>query len=340
MKRPSFADSFEVLCLQVADDGRGDALFGGNLQRVRAALRPFIVGAKFPSVYFEFPLIGDPFLDVTVLYGELDANTRIASQAAEGSEAMLDWYASMRVDNNAISCGFELDMKESECPAAAVHFQPRAHSDLVVPFCEAVGEPQRASLYLDLAARMPEGWPLSFFGLFRGRPGSPLRVCGYMEADEQALCAKDPGRLQGAFDAIGFSAYDEEMLAQVCDLLSVTPGTVDFQFDVFEDGSLGPVFAIDAQFAIEQPESVAASFANGDGARVMNLLESWGVADERWHAGVQTTFARAIPVEREDGSAGRYAFTIMPQWVKARWKGAALQPSKLYLLGGAGFLDD
>ena len=28
MKVPSYPDSFEVLCLQAADDGRGDALFG------------------------------------------------------------------------------------------------------------------------------------------------------------------------------------------------------------------------------------------------------------------------------------------------------------------------
>jgi hypothetical protein len=188
-----------------------------------------------------------------------------------------------------------------------------------------------------MAKRMPEGWPLSFFGMFRGRPGSPLRVCGYLSDNEKKACAKDPGRMKEVFDTVSFSAYNETMLAEISELMSVTPGSVDFQFDVYDDGSLGTVFAIDAQFAIEQPEAVFSSFTDGGGAQVMNLLERWGVADKRWWAGVQTAFARAIPAERDDGSIGRYAFTLMPNWVKARWKDTALQPSKLYLLAGAGF---
>ena len=339
MKQPSYADLFEVLCLQAADDGRGEMLFGDSLQRARSALRPFMVGKRFPDVYLEFPLIGKPFLDVTVLYGELEPGTRIASEAAHGTEAMLDWYASERANYERVSCGFELDTKESDCPKAAVHFQPRENIDLVEPFCEAVGEPQRAPLFLNLAARMPQGWPLAFFGMFRGRPGSPLRVCGYMSSNEQAACANDPGHLKDAFDAIGFSAYDEAMLAQVAELMAATPGGIDFQFDVFDDESIGSTFAIDIQFAIEQPEAVFASFASGGGARIMNLLERWGAADERWHAGAQTAFARAMPVELEDGTMARQAFTLMPQWAKARWKDGVLQPSKLYLLGSAGLLD-
>ena len=50
MKALSHADAFEVLCLQAADDGRGDVLFGDSLPRARKALRPFMVGEKFPSV--------------------------------------------------------------------------------------------------------------------------------------------------------------------------------------------------------------------------------------------------------------------------------------------------
>lgn len=339
MKCPSFADSFEVLCLQAADDGRANVLFGDSLQRARTALRPFMVGNTFPDVYMEFPLIGEPFLDVTVLYGELDANTRILSPAASGTEVMLDWYAEASAGHANISCGFELDTKERDCPAAAVHFQPRTNIELVVPFCEAIGEPQRAPLYLDMAARMPEGWPLSFFGLFRGRPKSPLRVCGYLAHEEREACAKDPKHLKAMFDAIGFSAYDEEMLAQASELMATTPGLVDFQFDVYDDGLLGTTFALDAQFAIEQPEAVVASFSDGGGAQVMNLLEQWGAADSRWQLGSQAAFARAIPVERDDGSIGNYAFTLIPQWTKARWKDAVLQPAKLYLLGSAGFLE-
>ena len=367
MRMPSQADAYQVLLLQAADDGRGPVLFGECLGRAREVVRPFFVSEKFPSVYLEHPLAGRPFLDVTLLYSELAQGARVASGMAAGTGAMLDWFAGIydaysdgdadgrsggdadghadeRVERHAgkhagICCGFEIDVKDASLPAAAVHFQPRSHTELVGPFCAAVGEPQRAGLYLSQAARMPQGWPLSFFGMFRGRPGSPLRVCGYLGADEVCACAEDARLLAARFDEIGFSAYDDAMLAQVAQLMGVTSKAVDFQFDIYPDGRLGDVFAIDVQFGIEQPEAVRASFADGRGARVMGLLEQWGAADERWRLAAQAAFARALPVQLDDGTIRRYAFTLMPQWAKARWSAGVLQPSKLYHLAHAGLLE-
>lgn len=338
MRAPTHADAYQVLLLQASDAGRGSVLFGQSLPHARKELLPFMVGKRFPSVYLEFPLVGEPFLDVTVLLGELEPGTRIASEAARGSEAMLDWYAQIRTHDDAISCGFELDTKDPELPSAAIHFQPRKHTGLVRLFFEAIDEPERADLYLNQAARMPEGWPLSFFGLFRGRPGSPLRVCGYLGLKSQQACANDPQLIAEAFRDVGFHAYDDAMLEQVSTLLSAVPGQTDFQFDVYPDGTLGNTFAVDAQFGIEQPEAVQRTFTEGGGARVMSLLESWGIADDRWRLGAQAAFARAIPVEIEDGGLGKYSFTLMPQWVKVRWIDGVLQPSKLYIFARAGLL--
>ena len=340
MTVPSMADSLAVLLLQAADNGRGPMLFGDSLARARAQAAPFMVGGDFPNTYLEFPLIGDPFLDVTVLYKDLDPGVTVDSPAAEGSEAMLAFQAEAYERFEDVNCGFELDTKAPELPRAAIHFQPRKHRELVAPFCEAIGEPERAQTYLDFNERLPEGWELSFFGLFRGRPGGAMRVCGYLPADVKEACVQDPGYIGKTFDEIGFSAYDEHMLSQVSQLMRVTPGGIDFQFDVYPDGHLSEVFAIDAQFGIEQPEAVMTSFTDGPGAAVMRQLQDWGVADGRWRLGAEAAFARALPVVLEDGSVGRFAFTLMPQWVKARWINGVLQPSKLYLLGHAGLLGD
>lgn len=302
MKAPSFADAFEVLCLQAADEGRGPILFGDSLARARTAARPFLVGEEFPSVYLEFPLTGDPFLDVTLLYGSLEPGVRIDSEAAAGTGDVLDWFADISRSYESVSCGFELDTKESELPAAAIHFQPRRHMELVRPFCEIVDEPERADLYLGLAERIPKGWPLSFFGMFRGRPSSPLRVCGYLSPQENAACGEDATRLSKVFDAIGFDAYDEPMLAQARELMAASSLTTDFQFDIHADGRLGDTFALDIQFGIEQPHAVKASFDTGIAGTIMRLLERWDAADERWHLAADAAFARSIPVEREDGT--------------------------------------
>ena len=338
MIAPSYTDAYEVLCLQAGDAGRSSVLFGDSWARARYGLRAFMAGKEFPDVYFEFPLAGDPFLDVTVLFGELEPGLRIESDAAAGSGPMLDWYSVARSEYDEITCGFELDTKNPELSAAAVHFQPRSRVELVQPFFDAIGEPRRARLYLDLAQHMPAGWELSFFGLFRGRPASPLRVCGYLGKEQNEACANDPRYLAKIFDEIGFAAYDDKMLEQASQLLAVNPVGADFQFDVYPDGSLGDVFAIDVQFQIQRPEMVRASFEEGLGARAMHLYERLGVADARWKLVPEMAFARAIPARGANGEMGRYAFTLVPQWSKLRWKAGVLQPAKVYALGGAGFL--
>lgn len=330
MKVPSHAAACQTLLLQAADGGRGPVLFGDSFERASTAVLPFLVGEKFPTVYLEHPLAGDPFLDVTVLYNRLKPGTRIDSSVAAGSDAVLDWFSDVRDAHPGICFGFEIDAKEPDLPAAAVHFQPRSHTDMVAPFCETVGESERAELYLNLAECMPESWQLSFFGMFRGRPGSPLRVCGYLDRDEMDACAADPRHLANRFDEMGFSAYDGAMLAQVSELTAAAPGWGDFQLDVYPDGTLGNVFAIDVELCIEQPQAVRSSFADGPAARFMRLLEGWGAADGRWKLAAESAFACALPVELDDGADGRYAFTLMPHWVKARWADGVLQPAKLY----------
>ena len=78
MKALSHSDAYQVLLLQAADEGRGPLLFGDCVERARNAVLPFLVGESFPDVYLEHPLAGDPFLDATILLGQIERGTRIA----------------------------------------------------------------------------------------------------------------------------------------------------------------------------------------------------------------------------------------------------------------------
>ena len=342
MDAPSNSVGYEVLCLQAADNGRGKVLFGDSLPRARSLVSPFVETEDFPSVYLEFPLVGEPSLDVTVLYGPKNPDAPIDSPAAAGTEELRAWFVDACSGYDSVSWGYELDTSKEPLPAAAIHFQPRQHTELVEPFFAAIGEPERAALYLDLAKRMPKGWALSFFGLFRGRPNSPLRVCGYLSSRAIQHCLQIPDRLQKVFERVGFHAYDDAMIEQVIAVMDAAPSTLDFQFDVWPDGSIGDTFALDIQFGIEQPEAVRKAFTTGESSRIMPLLESWGIVDKRWRLGVDATFALGVNVTPRDGKddgMDRYSFTLMPQWAKVRWKNGVLQPSKLYLLGKAGYMD-
>lgn len=338
MKVPTHAQAFQALLMLAAADGRAETLFGNSLERAMEEVPPFLVGKTFPNVYLEHPLVGDPFLDVTILFSSIEAGTRIASPAVGNHGALIDWYASIHDQNEDISFGFELDTSAASMSQATIHFQPRTHRDLVRPFCELVDEPDRAGLYLSLANRMPKQWSLSYFGLFRGRTASPLRVCGYLSEHEKTACANDPSHLAAVFDEVGFLAYDDAMLRQVATLMDAAPSLVDFQLDVYPNGHIGDTLAIEVRFDVEQPSVVLSSFDAGKGARVMRLLEEWGVADGRWRQATCATFARAINVEDKDAVRRQLALTLMPQWAKVRWTDRKLQPAKLYHLASAGLL--
>lgn len=92
-------------------------------------------------------------------------------------------------------------------------------------FCEAVGEPQAADLYLGQDMRMPHGWPLLFFGVFRGRPASPLCVCGYLDETEKAACTADSNHLAAENEKPGHTASEEGWHISRYNLMAVVPGS-------------------------------------------------------------------------------------------------------------------
>ena len=340
MRAPSNETACRVLFLQAADEGRGPLLFGADADRACEKVLPFVKGVPFPTLYLEFPLLGDPFLDVTVLEGKIPAGTRFDTPAAAGTERMIDWYAGVRQaegpgKHEGICFGFEVDTKAPDGTRAAVHFQHYSRIGLAGAFCEALGEAEAGQRYMEKASRMPEGWPLAFFGFFRGRAGAPLRICGYMAREEKNRIAEDPARLKQAFGQIGFTAWDEAMLNRVSELLRLAPESVDFQFDLLPDGTMGGTFAIDVCFGIRRTEEVSASFRDGPAARLMKTLEAWGAADDRWQQAAGMAFTRGIPVEDEEGKNSDFGFILTPNWLKVRWRGGVLQPSKLYCVGEA-----
>ena len=338
MLEPTHADAFAVLCLQAADDGRGPVLLGEGVDRARELARPFLIGARFPETYLELPLTGEPFMDVTLLLEELEPGARVASPLADGTHEALGLYARWLKDYHDISCGYELDCHDSATRSAALHFQPRAHHELVRPFCAALGEPERAELYLAQDARMPHGWPLSFFGLFRGRAQAPLRVCGYLDKEEQQACVRDPERLGRALERAGLGDFGSEPLAQAACVLALAPDYVDFQLDVLPDGSLGDSFAFDVHFDRMRSSEVRAAFADGSARPLVEQLKAWGIADDRVEMMPELTLNRGLPVVRADGSSGVYGFSIAPGWLKVRWRAGVLQPAKMYLRCGAGMV--
>lgn len=135
------------------------------------------------------------------------------------------------------------------------------------------------------------------------------------------------------FKAAGFTAYDDKMIREITAVMAVSPRSNEFQFDIFPDGTVGNIFSLSTSFGIEQPQAVLKSFKDGYGAKYIDLLKQWDIADDRWKKGIGATFAGALPSGEK-----KITFSIFPQWIKVRWTDTKLQPAKMYMLIKAGEL--
>ena len=246
---------------------------------------------------------------------------------------MLKWVSDKSKIHKGVCCGYELDLKNGEPKQAAIHFQPLRNIELVEPFFGVIGEQDKASLYLTMTERLPKEWQPSFLGLFRGRPESPLRICGYLQRSEINECIRDKDHMRQVFECAGFKAYDGAMMEQLYSLLSVLPYIADYQFDIYPDGSLGESFAIDLRLPVTPPVELRPFFETGNGAGLKDLLSKWEIVDQRFDKTLDMAFSGAVPAK-----SGLHAYVLRPDWIKVRWKNGKLQPAKMYVLNMAGLV--
>lgn len=339
MKKPTQIEAFEALYILASEGGREKALFGDSYQLARPAFERTLVGSGYPAIYLEFPLLGRPCFDILSVHSKVEMGARFAEGAGYGYQAMIDWFSQLdEASLSDVSCGIEIDTSTGETQKAGVYLQQRARNELVAPFLDSVGESARTQSYLDVLSRMPEGWPPSYVGLFPGREGTPLRIGGYMDRAELKRCAEDPSLLAKRFDAIGFAAYDGPMLERCSELMRMVP-SADFQFDIMPDGSLGDVFGLSLSFNETKPREARECMETGYGARFMQKLQDWGLADERWKLIADATIARHVGVEDEDGNRVRFVLCIRFNYAKVKFKGGKPQPAKFYFTCKAGDLE-
>lgn len=325
--------ALDAILRRVCADGRQDALFGGGLPVALEACSRTLIGVHCPDFYLEFPLAGEPCLDVLAVYGGHEDGARFEPGAGYGHQRTFDWFGRMEREVGDIGYGFELDTSRGTPSAAGIYFQPNYRTDLVAPFLQLVGEGRRYGAYRSFVDRMPRGWLAFYVGIFPGRPGSPLRVGGYLNGDARRACAANPSAVASCFERLGFTAYDDEMLQHISELIASAPRVVDFQFNLMPDGGVDGLFALDISYQDALPPRVASFMEEGVGASTMALLEGWGVADGRWRLVPGCTFACGLPAAQESSAQDERGIVLacLPDFVKAKWKGTSMQPAKFYL---------
>ena len=337
--KPDRIQVFDALYTLASRDGCGPVLFGDHFEQAQDFYKRSLIGSGYPSVYLEFPLSGEPNLDLLLGYEYVESGAKFPEGSGFGYQKMFGWFSGVCGSYKGLGCGFGLDFSTGETETAGVYFQYRNSRELIVPFLESIGEGKRAESCLDVIGRMGEGWNPSYVGLFPGREGLPMRIGGYMDAGSHSRCADDPAYLCEQFQRTGFSSYDDAMLEQCCELMRIAP-SVDFQFDIMQDGSLSDTFGLSLSFNETRPRKARECMESGYGATLMNTLQASGLADDRWKMLASVPFARYINYLREDGREGQFALCVLLNYAKVKFTGCRAQPAKFYLICSAGDLEE
>ena len=145
----------------------------------------------------------------------------------------------------------------------------------------------------------------------------------------QESYAKDPEQLRGHLEQIGFRDFGDTLLPR-CRLLAATPFRMEFQFDVEEDGSAGPVMGASLRFACPPGRGGWRCFdPDLEAGRLMVMIGEWGLTDSRWRLLGDMMIARRIAYGEE--SCRMFCF---PAFVKLRWCAGVPMDAKAYLMAG------
>ena len=314
-------DFFDMLIGIASRGGRGKKFFG-DLTKIRKVFEKTFVGSNFPHLYLEFPLLGEPRTDI-LIQAEIEKGEKFAEKNFV-FQPMFDWFSTICEDKN-ISCGIEIDTAEGKTEKTGAYFQFRKRTDLILPFFETIGASKRFSEYIKFFEKMPEGWDSEYIGIFLQRENSPIRIGGYMSAEEIKNCAKNPEHLKECFNKIEFFGYNDEMLTNCAEIMKISPG-IEFQFDIMPDGNLSYIFGLSTSFNEVLPKNVNECMESGFGNKIMKKYESLGVADKRWKNISGTTRAKYIPL-----STGKLLVVVRFCYSKIKFKAGEAKISKFYL---------
>ena len=288
-------------------------------------------GSGFPELWFELPLAGEPWLDFHALASRehLQGVEAFSPETTGNCPEAFTWFARQGDEVRQLALSWDTGRGDVERPAVQLLVStdnPRVTCD----FLAAAGRADAQSAYRAFVGSIAKDWYPCYTGVFPGRAGHNLRVECIPQFDQQREYASDAALLERDLRQTGLPKLGDTTVER-CQLLARAPFQLEFQFDVEPDGRAGATFGASVRFAapIGTRDTYKSFEANGAAGELMQQVEAWGLADERWRLLQGTMFAQRVTHEGE--SAVLYCY---PAFLKLRWRDGEPLDAKAYLIAG------
>ncbi len=333
---------YQLIYALAAKNGRDRVLFGDCAPQAFEAFRHSNASSAFPELWFELPLLGDPWFDLHALTSRdaLDPNACFDPSTTGGYPETFAWFA--RQDNvRQLALSWDIGSRGANAPA----IQLLVNSDdpmTTYGFLEAAGAPEAIEAYRTLRERLPRDWYPCYTGVFPTRRWAdsprearatddtvpPMHVECIPSTKTQRAYADDITLLEEHLRLVGIEDMNETLLER-CQYLARTPFALEFQLEVGTAGRLGSTFGASLRFTFPGDDTEKSYRVDGAAGDLMRQVEAWGLADERWRTLEETTFAKRL--SRDDEDLRLYCF---PTFIKLRWRDGEPLDAKAYLMAG------
>lgn len=320
---------YDIIYALAAKDGREQVLFGNCSEGAREALSRSLAVERFPELWFEVPLKGDPWFDLHALTAREDMGPGMPLDPATcgGYPEVFRWFARSK-SGRQLALSWDVGSGSIEHPAVQLLMSTKDMQE-ACEFLSAAGRSDAVGSYRSFVERIPQGWFACYAGVFPARAGHNLRVECIPDRSLQLAYREDASLLERNLRQAGFDALGDTVVNR-CQLLADAPFQLEFQFDVKEDGVPSSTFSASSRFASPADTGAWKPFAvDGEAGDLMSKVEEWGLADSRWRELAGTIFATRIA--RGSESAVVYCY---PAFLKLRWREGEPLDAKSYLIAG------
>ena len=337
---------FKLLWSFFSENDRGKMLTGSEdtpESVCRAVRESFLVDSN-PEYELEVPMIGEPYVDLTVAYYPYGTphNIKIVGEGLQDKKRLFDYCAELynnEDEGNGIC--FEYDTSTGQFTEPAFGFIPYdsqkltlvPHEKRLVDMLAMIGQEDRIEKALKIYADAPNYWIPFYQGVSESRPDAPLRVVWLWNQECKNLYLQNPEQLIKDFESIEID-NDQKMLKEIMEILK-GDGKLEFQLDIYKDGRIGSGIGLGVFINTVQDEKKRDCAVE----YYTQLAKKWGIADERCQYLLPRFRKRKLPYYDEQKGIVNKSITVGLFNLKYKWKKRQLMPLKAYVYLKS-FIDD
>ena len=323
---------YDLLYALVAQNGREAALFGACGPIAHEAFERSLVADAFPELWFELPLLGEPWLDLHALTSYRDVAGKQATFAGLSGvyNDALAWFAG-QAPGKVRQLALSYDTHAGDVGSPAVQLLVNG-PDPTVPqnFLAAAHRAELQAAYKSFVRAMPAQWYACYTGVFPGRDAAGtdpwVRVECIVGAQCQQAYANDISALAKHLASIGMHNMGSDLVVGVQELAKL-PFPLELQFNVRPDGTALPALSASVRF---QPRDLLNLSRRDVLLRLLGWVQARGLADDRCELLPQTVFAK-----RAQRAGEAVTISCLPAFIKLRWREGYSPDAKAYLIAQA-----